>query len=59
MEAVSSHTVKRHGELLLTSLKGRLTHIVVGSDVWTADDDSLRGSEEGDNNVEQSGSHCR
>ena len=59
LEAVSNHSARRHGGLLLTFLKGRLTDSVVGSDVWAADNDSLRGSEEGDNDVEESGSHCR
>ena len=56
---MSNHSARRHGGLLLTFLKGRLTDSVVGSDVWAADNDSLRGSEEGDNDVEESGSHCR
>ena len=59
LEAISNHSARGHGELLLTTFKGRLTLVVVGSDVWAADNDSLRGSKEGDNNVEESGSHCR
>ena len=27
--------------------------VVLSGDVWAADDDSLRGSEEGDDNVEE------
>jgi len=59
LEAISNHSSRRRGELLLTSFKGRFTHLVVGSDVWAADNESLRRSKEGDNNVEESGSHCR
>ena len=59
MEAVNNHSTRRHGELLLTFLVAVNTLLVVGSDVWVADNDSLRGSEEGDDNVEDSGSHCR
>jgi len=36
-----------------------MTLVVVGSDVWAVDNDSLCGSKEGDDNVEESGSHCR
>ena len=61
LEAVSNwHSAWRHGELLLlTSFKGRSTPGVVGCDVWATNNDSLRGSEEGDNNVEESELHCR
>ena len=59
MEAVNNCSAKRHGELLLTCLIAVNTLLVVGSDVWAADNDSLRGSEEGDDNAEESGSHCR
>ena len=59
LEAVSNHSAKRHGESLLTTFERRMTLPAVGSDVRATDNDSLRGSEEGDDNVEENGSHCR